>query len=145
MTQIKNKLSSILAGAGAAALALMFRVQDAAAQAVTPGGQAGFAIDPLEANVPIVDDTAVRDNLSNFNVWVNSLFTIFVGVALAYFVWRVIQYALAKGPDAKEEARGAMIGGVVALLVIVGIWGIIAFLSSTLGIGIGGTGVRPAI
>lgn len=142
---LKNKLSNLVAGSSAAALVMLLGVKEAAAQAVTPGGQAGFVIDPLEANVPIVDDTAVRDNLTNVNVWVNSGFTILTGVAMVYFVWQVIKYALAKGPDAKEEARGAMIGGVIALLVIVGIWGIIAFLSSTLGIGVGGTGVRPAI
>jgi len=145
MTHIKNKFSNLAAGIGASALVMLLGVKDAAAQAVTPGGQAGFAIDPLEANVPIVDDTAVRDNLTNVNVWVNSGFTILVGVAFLYFVWQVIKYALAKGPDDKEEARGAMIGGIIALLVIVGIWGIIAFLSSTLGIGIGGLGSRPAI
>ena len=145
MTQINKKFSSMVAGASAAALALLLKAQDAMAQVVTPGGQAGFAIDPLEANVPIVDDTAVRDNLSNFNVWVNSIFTILTGVALAYFIFRVIQFALAKGPDAKEEARGAMIGGLIALLVILGVFGILALASATLGIGLGCTGVRPAI
>ena len=136
---MKAQLNRLFAGAGVAAMTLMLGFQDAAAQAVTPGGQAGFQIDPLEPNVPIVDDTAVRDNLTNFNVWVNSIFTILSGVALAYFLYNVVRYALAKGPEDKEAARSAMIGGIIAMLVVTSLWGIIAFIGSTLGVGQGGT------
>lgn len=143
--EIKSKLSNLIAGAGVSVMAWSLIAQDAMAQAVTPGGQAGFQIDPLEANVPIVDDTAVRDNLTNFNVWVNSIFTILSGVALAYFLYNVVRFALAKGPEDKEAARGAMIGGIIAMLVITGLWGILAFISSTIGVGQGGTAERIAI
>lgn len=145
MNKFKTQIRNLVAGAGVSVMAFSLSVQDAAAQAVTPGGQAGFQIDPLEANVPIVDDTAVRDNLTNFNVWVNSIFTILSGVALAYFLFNVVKFALAKGPEDKEAARGAMVGGIIAMLVITSLWGILAFISSTGGIGQGGTAERIAI
>ncbi|MES3005289.1 MAG: hypothetical protein V4690_04295 [Patescibacteria group bacterium] len=66
---------------------------------------------------------------------INSLLPILFALALVYFFWGLIKYIRAAG-DAKAAAEGKsiMIYGVIALTVMVSIYGLIAWLQSTLGI-----------
>ncbi len=72
---------------------------------------------------------------------------IIVTLGVAYFFFGVVKYITAKDDEGKKEARSTMISGITGLFVIVALWGIIALLSNTLGIGIGGSGagVVPTI
>lgn len=54
--------------------------------------------------------------------------------ATLYFIWTVIGYIREKDAKAATEKRGAMLRGIIGLFVIVGIWGIIRIISSTLGV-----------
>lgn len=65
---------------------------------------------------------------------------IIVALGVLYFFWGVIQYVTAKDEEKKKEARSTMISGIVGLFVIVALWGIIALISRTFNIGIGGSG-----
>lgn len=50
--------------------------------------------------------------------------------ASAYFIWGVIGYIRAKDSKEKTEKRHALISGVIALAVIVSVWGIVWLLQT---------------
>ena len=58
-----------------------------------------------------------------------------VGIALLVFLWGLVRF-LAKGGDSKavEDGRRLMIWGVVALFVMVSVWGLVGFIQRNLGI-----------
>lgn len=64
-----------------------------------------------------------------------------MGVALLAFFWFLIEF-IWKGndnPDEQKKAKKGMIWSIVALFVMVSIWGIIGFLGGVLGINQGGS------
>lgn len=67
-------------------------------------------------------------------------------VALILFFVGIFKY-LAPGKGAEDKAAGYkyMGFGVVALFVMVAVWGIVSFISQTLGIGVGGQVAIPGI
>ncbi len=53
-------------------------------------------------------------------------------LALIYFIYGVAKYIMNAGdPEAQKEARSVMIWGIVALFVIVSVWGLITVLQNT--------------
>ncbi len=75
-------------------------------------------------------------------------YTIPIAVALAvlFFFWGLAQYILSSGDEAaRKDGRGKMLWGVIALFVIVSIWGIVGFIGGILGIGQGGTAPVPGV
>ncbi len=77
--------------------------------------------------------------LCRFGLYVNYIIPILITLGIAYFIWGLISYAIAKDEEAKTKGRGAMIWGLIAILVMVSIWGLIAVLQNTFGIGTGDT------
>ena len=67
--------------------------------------------------------------------WINgSLIPLMIAAAVLIFFWGIIKYIKAAG-DATEKAasRSIMIWGIVALFVMVSVWGLVGILSGTLG------------
>lgn len=64
------------------------------------------------------------------------------GLALLYFMWGVGKYIL-HGGDAEKRTEGyqMMIYGVIALFIMVSVWGLVAVLQNTFLSGVGGSGV----
>lgn len=65
-------------------------------------------------------------------------------LAVLYFIWNVITFVMADGPE-KSKKRETLIWGLVALFVILAVWGIIAVISNTLDIGVGGSLPTPEL
>jgi len=62
----------------------------------------------------------------------NVVVLIIMSLALIYFFWGLAQYILSAGDDAKKgEGRNIMIYGVVALFVMVAVWGLVGILKRT--------------
>lgn len=72
---------------------------------------------------------------------VNFLTPVVVGLALLAFFWGLFLYIYR--PTDLKAGRDYMIGGIVALFVMVSIWGIVNFLGNTLGISTGGEANIP--
>jgi len=71
----------------------------------------------------------------------NALIPILITLAVVYFFWGLAQYILQAGSsDAKDEGRQKMIWGIIALFVMVSIWGILGLLANTFDIKAGGSG-----
>ena len=70
------------------------------------------------------------DTLALANTFLNALIGLFITLAIVVFFWGLIRYVLAQG-EAKAEGLQLMFMGVIAIFVMVSIWGIIRLLQST--------------
>ena len=61
--------------------------------------------------------------------FINRLLPFIITLAVLYFVWGVFKYLMAAGDsDARKEARGFMVWGIVSLFVMVSVWGLVNVL-----------------
>jgi type III secretory pathway component EscT len=78
----------------------------------------------------------VRDALS-------LMIPLLMAAALVAFFWGLVRYIWT---EKKESARGVMVMSLVALFIMVSVWGIIRLAQNTLGVQSGDNGVRtPAV
>jgi heme/copper-type cytochrome/quinol oxidase subunit 4 len=64
------------------------------------------------------------------------LIPIMFALAIVYFFWGLVVFLRAAGdPKAQEAGRNQMIWGVIAIAVMVSVYGLVNWLRSTLGIG----------
>lgn len=78
-------------------------------------------------------------NLETFVVRIGSIINtslpIVVALALLFFFYGLARFVLAAGDEeAKKKGKDTMIWGIVALFVMVSVWGLVAFLGNALGI-----------
>lgn len=94
------------------------------------------------------------DWLAILSTLFNGIIGLFIVLAIVVFFWGLIRYIFNREGGEKEGAEGAqlMVWGIIAIFVMVSIWGIIGLLRSTFrvtdnaaivpaGIGVGGIGV----
>lgn len=63
---------------------------------------------------------------------VSGLVPLLSGVALLYFVWGMVTYIAKSGSeDGQREGQSKMIWGVVALFVIIAVWGLVGFIADS--------------
>ncbi len=73
---------------------------------------------------------SLLDTLALANTFLNALIGLFITLAIVVFFWGLIRYVLAAG-EAKAEGLQIMLWGVIAIFVMVSIWGIIRLLQNT--------------
>jgi hypothetical protein len=56
-----------------------------------------------------------------------------LSLAVLFFFWGLAKFIMSSGED-KEKGKDIMIWGIIALFVMVSVWGIVALLSDTLGV-----------
>ena len=57
-----------------------------------------------------------------------------IALAVVWFTWNVVRYTMSSEEDGKEKAKSQMVHGIIAIAVIVSIWGIVALLRITFGV-----------
>ena len=72
--------------------------------------------------------------LEVFGTIVNLGTTIAVSLAFLFFFFNLFKFIKAGGDNEKEEAKGKMVWSTVAIIIIVSLWGIIAFVRAVFGI-----------
>jgi len=71
---------------------------------------------------------------------------IVVALALLGFFWGLVKFIFAQGnEEAKADAKKIMLWGIIALFVMVSIWGLILFLGNAFGINQGDTVIVPRV
>ncbi len=76
----------------------------------------------------------------------DTLLPVVATLALLFYFWQMALFILRAGdPEARRHAVRAMAWGLVALFVLVGVWGIVAILAQMLGVPLGGAAPVPAI
>ena len=73
--------------------------------------------------------------LDGFGKLVGAALPIVVALALLAFFWGLVKYIFAQGnEDAKADGKKIMIWGLVALFVMVTVWGLVQFIADAVGI-----------
>ena len=102
------------------------------------GPLAAFAQGPQLSNV--------RQLIEAIGDIINLLLPIAVAIALLAFFYGLIQYIRgANDPAAAGTGKSIMIAGVIALFVMVSVWGIVRFIGNALGIDRGTTIPVPGV
>ena len=92
------------------------------------------------APVVVFAQVSVQGLLGTINDIFGIVIPILITIALIYFLWGVAQYVMAQGDEeGQKTARGMMLNGIIALFVIISVWGLVAVLNSTFGITAGGS------
>jgi len=74
----------------------------------------------------------VLDTLNLVNTVINALVPIIISLSLVVFFFGLVKYMMSLGKEeSRKEAMQLMIWGVIAIFVMVSIWGIIRLLQST--------------
>ena len=79
--------------------------------------------------------TGVKELIQAVGSLINPLIAVLVGLALLAFFWGLAKFIFRVGGDEKalEDGKNLMKWGLVALFVIVSVWGIIGFMQSAVG------------
>lgn len=76
----------------------------------------------------------------------DALIPLLITLAVIYFFWGVAQYILkSDNEEGRREARNIMLYGLIALFVIVGVWGLVGVIAETFGVQTGGSADIPSI
>ena len=85
--------------------------------------------------VTLAENLGIETAMLNIGKLVNALIPIAIGFAILFFFYGLAKYILNAGDEEKKkEGRSIMIWGVIALFVMVSIWGIINVLADTFGV-----------
>ena len=96
---------------------------------------------------PAAAETGIEGAVENIGGIVNSLIPLLLTIAVVIFLWGLLKYLFKIGGE--EGSKGGlqiMLWGVVAIFVMVSIWGLVSLLQTTLGVGSqsGATVANPA-
>lgn len=81
-------------------------------------------------------NTPAENVLATVQRILNIVVPIVVTLALIYFLWGLAQYILSAGDEEKKtDGKHIMIWGIIALFVMVSVWGLVRFISGTTGVG----------
>jgi hypothetical protein len=75
--------------------------------------------------------TDLKSLIAYIKELVNSIIPIIFGLALIGFIWGVTKYIYASSPAKLSEARSYMVFGIIAMTVMISIWGIAYMLKNT--------------
>ncbi len=96
----------------------------------------------LSALLPIVTEAAfsgVLGLLADIKLIIVQLIPVMFGIALIFFFWGMVQFISQAGNDkTREEGKKKMLWGVIALFVMLSIYGILYFIGDLIGIAPGG-------
>lgn len=90
---------------------------------------------------------AFAQNLGGVNTLLDSISRlvdgaspVVVGLALLGFFWGLMKFIFAAGnEDSKADGKKIMIMGIIALFVMVAVWGLVGFIADNLGVQTGGS------
>lgn len=81
----------------------------------------------------IASAKSLLDTLALANVFLNAAIGLFITLAIVVFFWGLIKYLVNAGEE-KSAGLTIMFYGVIAIFVMVSIWGIVRLLQNTFGV-----------
>ena len=107
---------------------------------------AGALFAPVLALAQTPNLTGLQAILTFIATTVKTLIPIVFGLAIVFFFWGLVTFLRAAGdPKAQEAGRNQMIWGVIAIAVMISIYGLVAWLQSTFGVQNITTGAVPTV
>jgi hypothetical protein len=87
------------------------------------------------ANAVTSNLTFVQNAFGALGNIINLAIPVLVALGVLFFIWGLVQFIFASGDEsAKDEGKRKMIWGVIALFVIVSVWGLVALLNQVTGV-----------
>jgi hypothetical protein len=84
--------------------------------------------------------------ITSIRTVLNMLIPVLIALAVVYFFWGLVTYIRASGDEkARAAGKSQMLWGIIAIAVMVSIFGLVAWLQNTLGIQGGTVPVIPQI
>lgn len=81
------------------------------------------------------DGTALEGLASSFGGIIATLLPIVVALGLLAFFWGLVKFIFSAGDEsAKDAGKRIMVWGLIALFVMVSVWGLVTFMQESLGI-----------
>jgi ABC-type Fe3+ transport system permease subunit len=84
---------------------------------------------PFVSHAETVSD--LKSLIAYVRIIINSLIPVLIGIAVCVFFWGIIKYILAEGPEKLSEARNYIVMGIVAITVMLSVWGLAFLLKNT--------------
>mgnify|MGYP000894841768 CR=1 FL=1 len=82
-----------------------------------------------------IDLSGISDTVRSLIYIVNLLIPFFLAIAVLVFIYGLIKYVLQAGEsEARKEARGCIIYGIIGIAVIMSVFGLVKLLQNTLDI-----------
>lgn len=76
--------------------------------------------------------TSLNASIDSVNRIINAVIPVVIGIAVLLFLVGILQYVTAGGDEEKRAAaRGMIIFGIIALFVMVTVWGFVRILANT--------------
>lgn len=89
----------------------------------------------------VVPKVAGAQGFQNLDAALNSianligkLIPLVIGAAVLVFLWGILKFVIASDAEDRTAARNFMVFGVIALFVMVSVWGLVNFFRNTLGV-----------
>ena len=80
----------------------------------------------------VVSAETIPGIIGKLQTWLGLLVTLVVGVAVVVFIWGLVVFIAKSGDEtAKEEGRRKMVWGIIAIFVMVSVWGIVRLISTS--------------
>ena len=95
--------------------------------------------------IVLAQGVTVESTLNRVLGILNGVIFLFITIAIVVFFWGLISYlANIGGEDAAKKGIQLMLWGIIALFVMVSVWGIIRLLQNTFGVGGNQTAIVPS-
>ncbi len=94
----------------------------------------------------LAQTATIESSLSKVKNILDIVIPILITLAVVFFFWGLGQYILNSGDEeGQKEGRSRMIWGIVALFVMVSVWGLVGLIGGTFNIQAGGTVQVPTV
>ena len=77
----------------------------------------------------------VNDLITESSSLLRGLVILLISLAVVWFIWNVIRYAMSEDLEKKDTAKSQMIWGIIAIAVMVSIWGLVTILQGIFNVG----------
>jgi len=105
---------------------------------------AGLTMAPMLAFAQELGNVSIL--LNSIGRLISSALPIVVGLALLGFFWGLAMFIFnANNEEKQKEGKSIMIYGVIALFIMVSVWGLVRFIGSALNVDSGGSGNVPKV
>jgi len=92
-----------------------------------------YSFFPVVASAQVVRN--IKDLGGVISTILQNVIAVLIGVAVVVFLWAIFRYLTESKNEAKrEEAKKYMIFGIIAIFIMVSVWGVIGLLNQTTGI-----------
>jgi len=90
--------------------------------------------------------TTIADIIVKLKGYLNGIIPVVIGLGVLYFIWGMAQFILNSGNEqGVTEGRSKMVWGIIAIFVMIAVWGLVSLISKSLLIDTGGTVTPPQL